>query len=205
MSAHRTFAEDAERLLHGDGEPAASDADPSDGRAALDRARSHLLSLQSGAGWWKGELETNVTMDAEDLLLRQFLGIREPGETERAAAWIRAHQAQDGSWGNFFGAPGDLSTTVEAYVALRLAGDSPDDEHMRGAAAFVRDHGGLQRARVFTHIWLALFGAWSWDRVPALQGEDNDRVLSDLGYRAAEIAALSKRRTSTLGLNGLIC
>src|ERR1700757_560428 len=130
MSAHRTFAEDAERLLHGDGEPAASDADPSDGRAALDRARSHLLSLQSGAGWWKGELETNVTMDAEDLLLRQFLGIREPGETEAAAAWIRSQQRDDGSWANYYGGPGDLSTTVEAWVALRLAGDEVDAPHM---------------------------------------------------------------------------
>jgi squalene-hopene/tetraprenyl-beta-curcumene cyclase len=110
-------------------------------------------------------------MDAEDLLLREFLGIRTPGETERAAAWIRAHQADDGSWGNFFGAPGDLSTTIEAYVALRLAGDAPDADHMRRASAFARERGGLQQARVFTHIWLALFGAWSWDRVPALPPE----------------------------------
>ena len=38
--------------------------------------RSHLLGLQHDEGWWQGELETNVTMDAEDLLLREFLGIR---------------------------------------------------------------------------------------------------------------------------------
>ena len=31
---------------------------------AMERGRDHLLSLQSPAGWWKGELETNVTMDA---------------------------------------------------------------------------------------------------------------------------------------------
>src|SRR5947209_2730007 len=39
---------------------------------ALARARDRLLSLQSPQGWWKGELQTNVTMDAEDLLLRKF-------------------------------------------------------------------------------------------------------------------------------------
>src|SRR5689334_1250267 len=65
---------------------------------ALGRAREHLLSLQHPDGWWKGELETNVTMDAEDLLLREFLGIREPEATERSARWIRPQQRTDGSW-----------------------------------------------------------------------------------------------------------
>jgi squalene-hopene/tetraprenyl-beta-curcumene cyclase len=139
--------------------------------AALARARDHLLSLQHLDGWWKGELETNVTMDAEDLLLRQFLGIRDEATTERAARWIRSQQRDDGSWGNFRGAPGDLSTTIESYVALRLAGDDPSADHMRRAAAFAREHGGLEQARVFTHIWLALFGAWPWEHVPALPPE----------------------------------
>ena len=140
-------------------------------RAALSRAYGHLLSLQHPEGWWKGELETNVTMDAEDLMLREFLGIREPGATERSAAWIRSQQRADGSWSNFHGGPADLSTTIEAYVALRLAGDQPDAEHMCAAAASVREHGGLEQARVFTHIWLALFGAWPWEHVPALPPE----------------------------------
>jgi squalene-hopene/tetraprenyl-beta-curcumene cyclase len=138
---------------------------------ALARARDHLLGLQHSDGWWKGELETNVTMDAEDLLLREFLRIRDPEATERSARWIRSQQREDGSWANFFGGPGDLSTTIEAYVALRLAGDEPEAEHMRAAAEFIRGLGGLERARVFTHIWLALFGAWPWERVPVLPPE----------------------------------
>jgi squalene-hopene/tetraprenyl-beta-curcumene cyclase len=139
--------------------------------AALARAREHLRSRQHDDGWWKGALDTNVTMDAEDLLLREFLGIRAERETRMAAAWIRSQQLDDGSWGVFHGADGDLSTTVEAYAALRLAGDPPDAEHMRRACAFVRAAGGLERARVFTHIWLALFGLWSWDDLPALAPE----------------------------------
>jgi squalene-hopene/tetraprenyl-beta-curcumene cyclase len=138
---------------------------------AITRAREHLLSLQDPRGWWKAELQTNVTMDAEDLLLREFLGLRDPELTERAAKWIRSQQRQDGSWAKFWAGPGDLSTTAEAYVALRLAGDQPDAEHMKAASAFVRGAGGLQQARVFTHIWLALFGAWSWDQVPTLPPE----------------------------------
>jgi squalene-hopene/tetraprenyl-beta-curcumene cyclase len=143
----------------------------SETQAALELAREHLLSLQDGAGWWRGELQTNVTMDAEDMLLREFLGIRRQDETERSAAWIRSQQRADGTWTNFHDGPGELSTTIEAYWALRLAGDPPDAPHMLSAAEFVRREGGLERARVFTHLWLALFGLWSWDSVPALPPE----------------------------------
>jgi squalene-hopene/tetraprenyl-beta-curcumene cyclase len=138
---------------------------------ALELACEHLLSLQDDAGWWQGELQTNVTMDAEDMLLREFLGIRRADETARSAAWIRSQQRADGTWANFDGGPGELSTTVEAYWALRLAGDAADAEHMLTAAAFIREHGGLESTRVFTHLWLALFGLWSWERVPALPPE----------------------------------
>jgi squalene-hopene/tetraprenyl-beta-curcumene cyclase len=144
---------------------------PSDAHVALQRACEQLLSLQDSAGWWQGELQTNVTMDAEDMLLREFLGVRRSDETERSAAWIRSQQRTDGTWANFHGGPGELSTTIEAYWALRLAGDSPEEEHMRSAAAFVRAQGGIERARVFTHVWLALFGLWSWEAVPALPPE----------------------------------
>src|SRR5437763_7434866 len=92
---------------------------------ALNGAREHLISLQQSDGHWRGLLQTNVTMDAEDLLLREFLGIRTEERSRRAAAWIRSHQRDDGSWANFDGAPGDLSTTIEAYWALRLSGDQP--------------------------------------------------------------------------------
>jgi len=138
---------------------------------ALQRACDHLLGLQDKAGWWKGELQTNVTMDAEDMLLREFLGIRRAEETERSAAWIRSQQRADGTWSNFHDGTGDLSTTIEAYWGLRLAGDSPEQPHMVAAREFIHVNGGLERARVFTHVWLALFGLWSWEQVPALPVE----------------------------------
>jgi squalene-hopene/tetraprenyl-beta-curcumene cyclase len=138
---------------------------------ALDAAVGYLRGLQHEQGWWKGELATNVTMDAEDLLLREFLGIRQAEETEQAARWIRSQQRADGTWATFHGGPGELSTTVEAWVALRLAGDPPDAEHMIRAAAWILGHGGVERTRVFTRIWLALFGLWSWDELPHMPPE----------------------------------
>src|SRR3984885_10603809 len=107
------------------------------------------------------EAKVALELAAEDMLLREFLGIRRADETERSAAWIRSQQRADGTWTNFHGGPGELSTTIEAYWALRLAGDPADAEHMLAAAEFIRREGGLDRARVFTHVWLALFGLWS--------------------------------------------
>ena len=79
------------------------------------------------------------------MLLREFLGIRRADETERSAAWIRSQQRADGTWANFFEGPGDLSTTIEAYWALRLAGDEPHAEHMRMAGR-VHPRAGGHRA-----------------------------------------------------------
>ncbi|MFE3324353.1 squalene--hopene cyclase [Streptomyces sp. NPDC059176] len=138
---------------------------------AMQRSVDHLLGAQAPEGWWKGDLETNVTMDAEDLLLRQFLGIQDEETTAAAARFIRGEQRDDGTWATFHGGPPELSATVEAYVALRLAGDRPDDPHMVRAASWVRRQGGIAAARVFTRIWLALFGWWRWEDVPELPPE----------------------------------
>ena len=147
-------------------------ADPTDdARWCLKRGVEALVAMQDAEGWWKGELETNVSMDAEDLLLREFLGIGTPELTESAAGWIRSCQREDGTWANFYGGPPELSTTVEAYVALRLAGDAPEAEHLKRAAEFIVGAGGVERTRVFTRLWLALVGLWSWDELPVLPPE----------------------------------
>jgi squalene-hopene/tetraprenyl-beta-curcumene cyclase len=140
-------------------------------RDTLNRACDHVLGLQHAQGWWQGELETNVTMDAEDLLLRQFLGVRDEEATAAAGRWIRSQQRDDGTWTNFFGGPADLSTTVEAYVALRLAGDEPDAPHMKLACDWILGQGGVEATRVFTRLWLALSGRWSWDDLPVIPPE----------------------------------
>ncbi|MEW2218638.1 squalene--hopene cyclase [Streptomyces sp. NPDC006990] len=152
-------------------DPARSGGATAAAERAAARAVDHLLARQDEAGWWKGDLETNVTMDAEDLLLREFLGIGDEKTYTAAARFIRSRQHADGAWSTFHGGPGDLSTTVEGYVALKLAGDHPEAPHMVRAAEWVRAHGGVAKARVFTRIWLALFGWWRWEDLPELPPE----------------------------------
>ena len=142
-----------------------------DVKNAVKGAVDILVSLQDPAGWWKGELETNVTMDAEDLLLREFLGVRTEEQTAGAAKWIRSQQREDGTWANFYGGPPELSTTIEAYVALRLAGDPPEAEHMVRAQRFIQASGGIENSRVFTRIWLAIFDLWPWSELPVIPAE----------------------------------
>src|ERR1019366_2300974 len=92
-------------------------------QVALDRAAGHLLGLQDAAGWGKGELETNVTMEAGALLLRGVPRSRTAERQGAAPRGIRSQRRADGTWANWHGGRADPSTTIEAYVALRLAGD----------------------------------------------------------------------------------
>jgi squalene-hopene/tetraprenyl-beta-curcumene cyclase len=142
-----------------------------DAREAMEAARRYLEKIQQPGGWWKGELETNVTMDAEDVLLRHFLGLLDARTLAGAARRIRALQRPDGAWPTFYGGPGELSATIEAYVALRLAGDSPAEPAMARAAEWARQAGGVENARVFTHVWLAMVGRWDWDKLPMVPPE----------------------------------
>ena len=140
-------------------------------RGARDKGVDALLHRQHPDGWWKGDLESNVSIEAEDLLLRRFLGILNEDTLAATARWIRHCQREDGTWSPYYEGPQDISITTEAYVALRLAGDPTDASHMKTAREFILDSGGLQRTRVFTRIWMALFGEWSWDELPAMLPE----------------------------------
>jgi squalene-hopene/tetraprenyl-beta-curcumene cyclase len=131
--------------------------------AALERARRQLLELQDPSGCWRSGEYTHVGMDAEDLLYREFAGIRTGDLTKAAARWIRSRQDADGSWSGPRHGAGDLTVSVLAYTALRLAGDSPDAYHMALAAGWIRDAGGLAAVGVRGRVWLASFGQDQWE------------------------------------------
>jgi squalene-hopene/tetraprenyl-beta-curcumene cyclase len=140
-------------------------------RDALSSAVDWLFAHQDPTGWWCGELETNVTMTAEHVLLLRFLDLNVEPIREGAIRHILAKQRDDGSWGLYYNAPADLSTTIEAYVALKVLGVDPHSNPMRNALRVIHQQGGLARARVFTKMWLALFGAYPWEGVPSMPPE----------------------------------
>jgi len=134
----------------------------------IERSQAWFAREQYDEGYWWAELESNATMDAEYLLLTHFLGARDEEKWRGVAQDIRNYQRDDGSWAMYYGAPGDLSTTIECYFALKLAGDGADAPHLARARTFIRSLGGIAAARTFTRIWLALFGQWRWDDLPAM-------------------------------------
>jgi squalene-hopene/tetraprenyl-beta-curcumene cyclase len=138
---------------------------------AIGRSQSYFRRCQYTDGYWWGEVESNNTMEAEYLLLSYFLGRVDRERWRKAANYILSKQRQDGSWGQYYGSPGDVSTSVECYFALKLAGYSPDAESLRKAREFILSRGGVSQVRVFTKIWLSLFGQWDWKGTPNMPPE----------------------------------
>ena len=143
--------------------------------AALGKVRDYFLRTQHADGYWWGELESNPTMEAEYILLMHWLRANalhdESDRLSRVAEDLRRRQADDGSWRMYYGASGDLSTTIECYFALKLQGESADAPAMLRARDFIVAGGGIPKARVFTKVWLALFGQWDWRGTPLMPPE----------------------------------
>lgn len=140
-------------------------------RIAADRGAGHLRDLQDDSGFWWGELESNASITAEQLFLLEALGRATEQDRHEIAAELLATQCDDGGWAVWHGAPGDLSVTVEAWYALRLAGIPADAEPMRRAQARILELGGANRARFFTRLWLAVLGKYPWEALPAAPPE----------------------------------
>ncbi|HSY05284.1 MAG TPA: squalene--hopene cyclase [Steroidobacteraceae bacterium] len=138
---------------------------------AIAAARDALIGRQSSQGYWLFELEADCTIPAEYILLMHFLDeIAVPLEA-KLAAYLRTRQAEHGGWPLYHGGDFDMSCSVKAYFALKLAGDGPDAPHMARARAAILQRGGAARANVFTRITLALFGQIPWRGVPYIPVE----------------------------------
>ncbi len=139
--------------------------------SAVEAGVQRLLDVQRPGGWWVGELESNVTMTAQHLLLLEFLRLRDDETTRRCANELLARQRPDGLWAIYWEGEPDFAATLESYAALRLAGLSADDPRLAAARRFCEERGGIGGARVFTRIWLALFGLWPWEEIQQLPPE----------------------------------
>ena len=138
---------------------------------ALQRAAALSFDIALPEGYWHGELKSNVTITSEYIFLRQGLGLDLNADRESYRSYLLSEQNEDGSWGLAPGLPGDVSTTSEAYLALKILGESPETTHMRCARDCVRRLGGVAKVRVFTRIFFATFGLFPWSAVPQLPVE----------------------------------
>ena len=139
---------------------------------AIGRAQAYLLGRQSAAGFWVGELQADASVTAGYGPLMYFMRGAVPSEQQRKMVnTLRSWQAPEGFWSAFDGGPGDLNVSIQAYLALKLAGVPAWEPHMQRARDFILCQGGIGRANVFTRIWLALFGQCDWRLTPSLPPE----------------------------------
>lgn len=154
--------------------PPETPRDTPDARAvteAIERSARRLRSTQAKDGYWYVELEGNISLTTETVLLYRALGLRRPEQEEGFRRYLRAAQRPDGTFTLHSEGPAELSMTVEGYWGLKLLGEPVDAEHMVKAREFILRHGGAQRSRVLTRIYLAIFGQFPYDRLPYLPPE----------------------------------
>lgn len=114
---------------------------------------------------------SNATITAEYVFLRQALGLDLAAGGEPICHWLLSDQKPDGSWGIAPDYAGDVSTTVEAYLALKILKVPTDASAMTRARDFIIAVGGVAKVRIFTRIYLATFGLFPWSAVPELPAE----------------------------------
>ena len=139
--------------------------------SALVSAGEPLLRVQHPRGYWCGELEGDTILESEYVLLLAWLGEAASPAPERACRYLLKTQREDGGWACFPGGPPDVSVSVKAYFALKLAGHDPQAEPLARARRVILELGGADRVNSFTRFFLALLGQISFDHCPAVPPE----------------------------------
>lgn len=137
----------------------------------IDSAKQKLLSLQTDEGYWVFELEADCCIPAEYILMMHYLGDINQELQAKIAIFLRANQTEEGFYPLYTNGAGNISTSVKAYYALKLAGDSVASEHMIKLKDYILSKGGATKANVFTRITLATFGQLPWRGVPYIPVE----------------------------------
>lgn len=137
-------------------------------KGAIAKSQNYLLALQNPEGYWWAELESNVTITAEVVLLHKIWGTDGSRPLHKAEVYLRSQQREHGGWELFYGDGGELSTSVEVYMALTLLGVPKTDPAMIRARAFILQRGGISKTRIFTKFHLALLGCYNWRGIPSI-------------------------------------
>lgn len=144
---------------------------PADLPFILEHLQNVLWQRQEEDGHWHFALDDNVTMNAEYIFFLIWMDENNQELIQRLSNFILKKQAEDGSWNLFEGGPGNLSATIESYFALRLTGYSAEHPSLLKAKEFILQNGGIPKSRVFTKIWLSLFGLYPWEGIPMIPPE----------------------------------
>jgi squalene-hopene/tetraprenyl-beta-curcumene cyclase len=148
-------------------------------RESMRRAAAHLLSRQSSEGYWWADLTADTTLESDYVLLELWLNPPQggtwnpPSKTRiaKAARSILSRQLPDGGFNIYAHGPSEISATIKAYTALKLAGLPVDDPNLVRARERILALGGLQAANSYVKINLSLFGLYPREHAPSIPPE----------------------------------
>ena len=138
---------------------------------AMTVAQEWLLDRQAADGHWCAELEGDTILESEYLIYLHFIDKLAADKARKAANYIRSRLLPDGGVAIYPNGPMDVSASVKAYVALKMAGDHPDRPHMLKMREAILVAGGVTKCNTFTKIYLATIGLYPWDGCPAIPPE----------------------------------
>jgi squalene-hopene/tetraprenyl-beta-curcumene cyclase len=143
------------------------------------RSADALVQNQHSDGYWWAELTADTTLESDYILLQLWLhppvnGVWNPptrAEIDSATESILARQLPDGGFNIYPHGPADLSATVKAYFALKLAGLPMDDPRLAIAREKILAMGGIQAANSYVKINLSLFDLYPRESCPSIPPE----------------------------------
>ena len=143
----------------------------------IQKAAERLISLQHADGYWCALLTADTTLESDYILLQLWMhppvdGAWNPPDRariERAAERILSRQLPDGGFNIYVKGPSEISASVKAYFALKLAGVRVDDARMTKLRDRILALGGIQAANSYTKVNLSLFDLYPRDGTPAFR------------------------------------
>ena len=142
-------------------------------------AASYLTSLQQRDGHWCAELTADTTLESDYILFQLWLyppvnGQWQPASrllVDKAAASILDRQLPDGGFNIYVSGPSEVSASVKAYFALKLAGIAIDDPRMARLRHRILELGGIQAANSYVKVNFSLFDLYPRQYCPSIPPE----------------------------------
>src|ERR1700722_7024926 len=146
---------------------------------AARRAAAHIARLQKPESDWGAELTADSTLESDYILFQLWLyppvnGVWQPQtrtQVDKAARSILRRQLRDGGFNIYKEGPSEISASVKAYFALKLAGIPADDSRMVRLRERIMAMGGIQAANSYVKINLSLFDLYPREHCPSIPPE----------------------------------
>jgi squalene-hopene/tetraprenyl-beta-curcumene cyclase len=146
---------------------------------AIRKASEAIVLKQHKEGFWWADLTADTTLESDYILQELWNhspvnGVWNPPTRERidrAVTTILSRQLPDGGFNIYLQGPSEVSASVKAYFALKVAGVSPDESRMIRLRNRILELGGVQAANSYVRINLSLFGLVPRSACPSIPPE----------------------------------